>query len=108
MMGAFALALLCLGPLGGCGESKNDASANAPATPVDQMLNDYEKVSNSFIKVAREKAEGDVSVTLRFIDLSDELRDWPKKHQQLWAQMTPQQAQRAAAITAKAAPLLRK
>ena len=41
----------------------------APPNEVDIKLNEYEKVSNQFVRVAKQMKEGDVSVTLRYIEL---------------------------------------
>lgn len=71
------------------------------------MINDYEKSTNDYLRVSRKLQGGDVSVTVKYIDLGKELRDWPANHQPTWTKMTPQQAQRASSLSAKAAQLLR-
>ena len=71
------------------------------------MINDYEKSTNEYVKVAKRLKGGDMSVTMRFIELGKTVREFPAKHQQLWAKMTPAQAQRVATISAKSAPFLK-
>jgi hypothetical protein len=103
---AFA-ALSAIG-LSSCGQeaaSGNGASA-APLSEVDLRINDYEKVANEYGRVARKLKAGDVSLTIRYIDLGKRTREAAAKLQQDSAQMTPPQAQRVAAISARTAPYL--
>lgn len=107
-LASLALVTILAFAFGGCEKGPAGATAT-PATPpneVDLMINDYEKATNEYVKVAKRLKGGDVSVTVRFIVLGKELREWPAKHQQTWARMTPPQAKRAADIGAKSAPYL--
>lgn len=61
----------------------------SPQNEVDVMINDYEKSTNEYIKVSKKLKGGDVSVTVKYIDLGKELREWPAKHRQMWAKVTP-------------------
>ncbi len=108
---AFAVSLL-LG-LSGCGQGDSNgadaaAASQAPQNEIDFLLNDYEKTTTHFVKTARKMKGGDVSLTLRYIDLGKELRAWQTKLQAAAAKMSPAQSQRAAEIGAKAAPYLQK
>jgi uncharacterized lipoprotein YehR (DUF1307 family) len=105
-LASFALALLCAVELGGCGQkaaSENAASA-APINEVDLKINDYENVANEYSRVARKLKAGDVSLTLRYLDLGKRTREAAASLQQESAQMSQPQAQRVAAISARTAP----
>lgn len=113
ILGALALAILPAAVLCSCGKERTIETATATAAPtpvneVDAMINDYEKATNEYLKVSKKLSGGDVSVTVKYIDLGKELREWPTKHGPMWAKMTPQQAQRAAGISARTASLLQK
>ncbi len=69
-------------------------------------INDYEKATNDFLKTARKFKGGDVSMTVRYIDLSKAVTAWPAKLQAGPEKLTPQQNQRIAELTAKVAPYL--
>jgi hypothetical protein len=73
---------------------------------VDVMINEYEKVTNQYVRVARKLKGGDMSVTVPYIELGKETRKSSVKLQEIAATMTPQQAQRVASISAKATPYL--
>ena len=77
-----------------------------PTNEVDLMINDYEKVTNQYVRVARKLKGGDMSVTVPYIGLGKEIRTSADKLQQIAAEMTPEQAQRVASISARAAPHL--
>ena len=110
----FALLLALIAPLllalGGCGhDDTTENSAKGPhvqLNDIDLMINDYEKAANDFAKTAKKFKNGDVSLTMRYIDESKSVRDWQAKLQQTAPRMTPPQAQRGAAISAKVAPIL--
>jgi hypothetical protein len=85
---------------------ESTAEATPPVNEVDVMINDYEKVTNQYLRTARKLKGGDVSVTVPYIELGKETRKWSAKLQQISVKMTPQQAQRVADISAKAAPYL--
>jgi len=107
---ALACAILFAVWLSGCSkESTAEAIATgnaAPVSKVDQMINDYEKVTNQYVRMARKLKGGDMSVTVPYIELGKEIRISSAKLQQIGAKMTPEQAQRVASISAKAAPYL--
>ena len=96
--------------LSGCGkESTAEASAAGNAVPiseVDLLINDYEKVTNQYVRMAKKLKGGDMSVTVPYIELGKEIRISSAKLQLIAAKMTPEQAQRVASISAKAAPYL--
>jgi hypothetical protein len=88
-------------------ESKAEANTTgtpAPVNEVDLMINDYEKVTNQYVRAARKLKGGDMSVTVPYIELGKETQQSAAKLQQIAVKMTPQQAQRVASISAKAAP----
>ena len=102
------LAVLFVVTSNGC--SKGTANqVRPPAVPVnevDGMLNEYEKIATEYVRVAKTLKKGDVSITVRYIDLGQQTRDGSARLQQRSARMTPEQAQRLAAILAKTAPYL--
>jgi hypothetical protein len=107
---ALACAILFAVWLSGCSKESTaeaiGAGYAAPVSEVDQMINDYEKVTNQYVRMARKLKGGDMSVTVPYIELGKELRISGAKLQQTAAKMTPGQAQRVASISAKAAPYL--
>ncbi len=104
---SLALNILLAVELSSCGKPSSEATVpSAPPNEVDIKLNDYEKVSNELVRVAKQMKEGDVSVTIRYIDLEKRTRDGSAKLQQEAQKMTPPQAQRLASISAKTAPYL--
>src|SRR5262245_61327574 len=96
--------------LSGCGkESSIEARAAGNAAPineVDLMINDYEKTTDQYARLARKLKGGDMSVTVPYIELEKEIRTSSAKLQQITLKMTPEQTQRVANISAKAAPYL--
>lgn len=112
LLAFLAFALLPISGLVSCGQGTSGSGAAdasvAPLNEVDVLLNEYEKATSHFVKTARKMKAGDVSLTLRYIDLSKEMGAWPARLQAVAAKMTPQQKQRAAEISAKAAPYLAK
>ena len=107
---ALAFTILFAVWLSGCGKestAESIAAINAgPASELDLMINNYEKVTNQYARVARKLKGGDMSVTVSYIDLGKEIRISSAKLQQIAAKMTPEQVQRVASISAKAAPYL--
>ena len=101
---SFALIVFLALGLGGCGSGSNDTPA--PMSELDRLINDYEKTTNAYVRVAKKHRAGDVSVTVRLIELDDELRTSSAKLAQQSPKMTPPQAQRVASIAAKSAPYL--
>lgn len=104
ILASLALNILLAAEFSSCGKTSNEAPA--PLSEVDIKLNEYEKVSNELVRVAKRMKEGDLSVTIRYIDLEKRTRDGSAKLQQEAAKMTPPQAQRLASISAKTVPYL--
>lgn len=102
------LALLLVAACSGCskGTANQERTPAVPVNEVDGMLNEYEKVSTEYVRVAKELKKGDVSITVRYIDLGQRTREGSTRLQQRSASMSPEQAQRLAAISAKTAPYL--
>ena len=107
---ALAFTILLAVWLSGCGKESTAEAIGAgnagPVSEVDLMINDYEKVTNQYARVAKKLKAGDMSVTLPYIDLNKEFQISSAKLQQIAAKMTPEQTQRVASISAKAAPYL--
>ena len=103
---SLALNVLLAAGLISCSKESSEANVPAPPNEVDIKLNEYEKVSNQFVRVAKQMKEGDVSVTLRYIELDKRTREGSAKLQHEAAKMTPPQAQRLVGISAKTAPYL--
>ena len=104
---SLALAILLPFWLISCGkENTAEAVAVAPVNEVDVMINEYEKVTNQYVRAARKLKGGDMSVTVPYIELGKETRKSSAKLQEIAAKMTPQQAQRVASISARATPYL--
>jgi len=83
------------------------ASAPLPAShQVETMINDYEKVSNECVRVSKKLRDGDVSITIRYLELERRAKEESAQLQQASAQMTPEQAKRVATISARTAPYL--
>lgn len=111
ILAALAFPLFISAGFSGCGQEGADASGSstvtqAPLTPQDLLINDYEKTTTQFVKTARRVKGGDVSLTVHYIDLNKEMHAWPAKLQAEAGKMTPSQSQRVAKISAKAAPFL--
>jgi len=107
---SLAFAILFAVWLSGCGkQSTGEAIGSGNAAPineVDLMINDYEKVTNQYVRMARKLKGGDMSVTVPYIELGKEIRMSAAKLQQIAAKMTPEQTQRVASISVKASPYL--
>jgi len=69
-------------------------------------MDDYENTSNQLARVARKLRGGDLSLAPRVIQLRQDITDSEAKIQQKSSRMTPPQAQRFAALSAKAAPYM--
>ena len=102
------LALLLVVASTGCtkGTATQERASAAPVNEVDGMLNEYEKVSTEYVRVAKKLKKGDVSITVRYIDLGQQTREESSRLQQRSASMSPEQAQRLATISARTAPYL--
>lgn len=96
--------------LSSCGEDAPTAptATAAPLNEVDLVINDYEKLANQYISLAKRLKGGDMGVTIPYIQTGESLAAWPAKLQQVSAKMTPPQAQRVAEISARVAPYLQK
>jgi uncharacterized lipoprotein YehR (DUF1307 family) len=104
---SFAFVILFTIALSSCSEENASATATAaPLNEVDVKINDYEKVANEIDRVARKLKAGDVSLTVRYLDLEKRTREAAAKLQQESPKMSPPQAQRVAAISARTAPYL--
>jgi len=101
---ALAFAILFAVWLSSCGKESTAEAIAAPINEVDLMINDYEKVTNQYVRMARKLKGGDMSVTVPYVELGKEIRISSAKLQQIAAKMTPEQAQRVASISAKATP----
>lgn len=101
--------LLALG-LGSCSQEAGTETAAAenaaPPNEYDALINEYEKVANEYVRVARKHKDGDLSVTVRVIELGDHTRELAAKVQRDAGKLTPQQTQRVAAISSKTAPYM--
>ncbi len=108
ILASLALATLSAFDLSGCGQGSPIATVAAPApvSEVDARINEHEKVANEYVRVAKKMKAGDVSLTVRYLDLGRRTREGAAKLQQEPAKMTPEQTQRVAAISAKTAPYL--
>jgi hypothetical protein len=102
---SLALVALFTIVLSSCNE-ENAAATAAPLNEVDLKINDYEKVANEYGRVARKLKAGDVSLTLRYLDLEKQTREAAAKLHQESPKMSPPQAQRVAAISARTTPYL--
>jgi len=99
-------ALLILG-LAGC--SRNTSNSNAPPpSPIDLKIDSYEKVANEYVRVAKKLKDGDVSITVKYIELGAETQKGSAELAKAAPKMTPRQAQRVAEISAKTAPYLQR
>ena len=107
---SLAFAILFAVWLSGCDKESTAegtaAGSAAPINEVDVMINEYEKVTNQYVRVARRLKGGDMSATLPYIELDKEIRISSAKLQQIAAKVTPEQAQRVGSISAKAASYL--
>ena len=108
ILAPLALVIVLAVGLSSCGQESNTtpAAPPAPVSEVDAMINEYEALTNQYASLAKRLKGGDMGVTIPYIQMGDSLKEWPAKFQQISGKMTPQQAQRVAAITAKVAPNL--
>jgi hypothetical protein len=106
---SLAFAILFAAWLSSCSKESTAEAITAgtpPVNEIDAMINDYEKVTNQYLRMARKLKGGDLSLTLPYIELGKETRKYAAQLQQISVKMTPQQAQRVASISAKTAPYL--
>lgn len=93
-----------LGACGGGGSTEN--AAPTPVNEIDAVIGDYEKFSSECQRLSKKHTDGDVSVTVLLIVARKNFQDTALRLQQTSAKMSPLQARRVAAITAKTAPYL--
>ena len=82
ILASLALSVLLTVGLSSCGKESSEATVPVTPNEVDVELNRQEKVSNEFVRIAKQMKEGDVSVTVRFIELGKRTRDGSAKLQQ--------------------------
>jgi hypothetical protein len=102
---ALTLALGML--LSSCGEDNSNANATPPG-PIDVKINNYEKTANEYVRVAKKLKQGDVSITVKYIQLGDQAKKESAQLQQQAPEMTPQQVQRVASIKSKTQPYMQR
>ncbi len=78
----------------------NPARANVE---IEKKINQYEKHTNEYVRVSKKLKSGDVSLTVRYIELGGRTKQERTELQQELARMTSEQAQRLAIISAKSA-----
>ncbi len=104
---ALVVLVLCALVLGSCSKSETAASGNAgPPSELDLAIANYDKVAKQYVHVAKQKQKGDVSVTMRFLNLRDQTRAAAKKVETQASQLTPPQRKRVALIAAETKPFL--
>ena len=92
ILGAFTLLITVALGFSSCGQESNIEAADlAPPNEGDGMINDYAKVTNECIRVAKKHQQGDVSITIRVIELGKRTHESAAKLQQESAKMTPPQ-----------------
>ena len=93
--------------LSGCGAGgSTENAASTPFNEIDVVINDYEKLSNECLRLSKKHTTGDVSITVLLIVARKNFQDTAAKLQQAAGKMSPLQAKRVAAISAKTAPCL--
>ncbi|MDQ3200501.1 MAG: hypothetical protein M3Q46_15175 [Verrucomicrobiota bacterium] len=102
-------AVLLATNLTSCGEAgTSEDTVAAPLSPLEIQINSYEKTANEYIRLSKKHGTGDVSITVLLIQARKSFQDEGAELQKAVPQMTPQQAQRVAEITAETAPYLPK
>ena len=106
---ALTLFILFAVELSSCGQEDSTAATvnSSPIKEVDRMIDEYEKMANEFVRVAKKHQTGDVSITVKLITDEQIIRQEVARLQQESAKMTPVQAQRLASISARTAPYLK-
>jgi hypothetical protein len=79
----------------------------APPSPIDQKIDTYEKATNEYVRLAKKLQAGDVSIAVKYMDAEAEAKKQSAELQQEKPKMTPQQVERVASISARAAPYLK-
>gem|GEM_PF-5250821 len=88
----------------GCNQKSGSAENAASSNPIDLKIDSYEKVANEYVRVAKKLRDGDVSITVKYIQLGAEAEKGSAELAREAPKMTPRQAQRVAEIAAKTAP----
>ncbi|HEY2714381.1 MAG TPA: hypothetical protein VGI60_17860 [Chthoniobacterales bacterium] len=109
-LASLGTAFLVLILFASCGDRNGSAAASTDLRSTDSrvetMINNYEKLSNQYIHLSKKLKNGDVSVTVRYIELGKQARQESAELKQASNIMTPQQAQRVASISARTAPFM--
>ena len=109
-LASFSLVILMLILVGGCSDRNGTTATSTnlppPDSHIEAMINNYEKVSNQYIHLSKKLKNGDISVTVRYIELGKQTRQESARPKQVSSIMTAQQAQRVASISARAAPFM--
>jgi hypothetical protein len=92
----------------GCNQDTGSAAGAPPPNPIDLKIDSYEKIANEYVRVAKKLQNGDVSITVKYIELEKEAQKGSAELSKEAPRMTPRQAQRVAEISAKTAPYLRR
>lgn len=106
----FVLLVLCALALESCGKPDTVAPetelnpSGAPVSELGAAINNYQKIATEYVHVAKKHKNGDVSVTMSYLDLREQTRAAAAKVQQKAGEMTPAQRKRVALIAAKTAP----
>lgn len=74
---------------------------------LDREIADYDKTAKEYLHVVKQKKTGDVSVTMRYIDLRGQMHAAATKLGAQAGQMNPAQQKRVALIGSRTAPFLR-
>ena len=81
-----------------------DSETPAGSNEIEIKINHYEKLTNEYARLAKKLKKGDVSITVRYIELEGRTRRERARLQEELAKMIPQQAQRLASISARVVP----
>lgn len=104
---SLGLVILETAIVSGCNRANMGNGVPTPPNPIDQKIDNYEKVTTEYVRVAKKLKSGDVSITVKYIELEAQAKQESVQLQQEAPNMTPQQAQRLADIAAKTAPYLK-
>ena len=105
-LSVMALAVALAMGLSSCGEDHSNTNA-PPPNPIEVKINNYEKTANEYVRVAKKLKQGDVSITVKYIELAAQAKKESAQLQQQTPEMTPQQIQRVATIKSKTEPYMR-
>ncbi len=108
ILAASVLLLLLAANMTSCSPENAEEVAMVPISPLDARINSFEKTTNEYVRLSRKHTTGDVSITVLLIQARKSLQEEKATLQQAAPQMTPQQSEKVAAISAKADPYLPK